>query len=115
MLLPLLLFVVALDHSTQIDLTNKVVDWPVLEERVHVVTSDVMHQHCDKYVGLLLTAKACSEWDFDKGTFDTWLVEGSNPDYAVHEHYHYLGYDHFGSTTMKDNWEEWKRGRTNSR
>lgn len=98
-----------LGGCTTINPNSKVPDWPELKETVHVVSHAEMKAACNKYTSWLFsTALACSEWDFDKMTCDTWIEEGSPQWMYEHEHMHCIGYDHYGSTYMQENWNEWK-------
>ena len=80
-----------------------------MTEVVNYVPHEKMKEVCSKYVsGLLSVALACSEWDFDTLICNIWLALGSPQWMYDHEHMHCLGYDHYGSTYMQDNWNEWK-------
>ncbi len=93
---------------TTIDPTNKVDGWPTLDTQVHVVDVAVVSQECDKYVPWYEVAVACSVFNFDNNTCDIFLPIGYSKGMRVHEESHCKGYDHPGSTYMKDSFNEWK-------
>lgn len=98
-----------LGGCTVINPNSRVSDWPKLEEIVNYVSPEEMKETCGKYTsGLFSTPLACSEWDFDKGTCVITLVLDSPAWMYEHEHMHCLGYDHYGSTYMQEDWDKWK-------
>lgn len=69
--------------------------WPKLDERVHVVSSEEVHQMCRG------GGRACARVRFCDRTCDVWIAE-DDPDVFVHEHEHCQGRDHWFESTMRD-------------
>lgn len=91
----------SLAACTSIDLSNRVDGWPVLQEELHVVSVAEMHNHCDKYSGVGMTAFSCAEIFWNPPTCKIWLTEAGGWT-EEHERQHCLGYDHPGSNGMRD-------------
>ena len=108
MITALVLLTIWIAACSTIDVTNKVEGWPVLQTTVHVIDQKLVRDHCQKYVHGFDIAFACAEWDFDANTCDIYLPIGHGEYMKEHELAHCDGYDHPGSTYMREDLEKWK-------
>jgi hypothetical protein len=81
-----------------------VAGWPQLEIVEHYVAHAEMRNRCGLYMALGSVPEACAEFAFSAARCDIWLSADFPPaSYVVaHERQHCLGFDHVGSTAMKD-------------
>lgn len=86
-------------------------DWPILKKETHIVTTDVVKKHCPAI--WIPKIAACTTVYFQSKLCVTWYVKGWEKDKEVieHEDKHCQGYDHVGSTQLRDNWNEYKEFR----
>lgn len=92
-------------------------DWPVLEVKLRRVSMMQVQQMCWG-VPFLWQVFMCMEPDFDKMECniyhyytDAELAHKSAAWIIEHELAHCNGYDHYGSTELRDAWEQWKIGK----
>lgn len=90
-------------------------DWPKLEISYHKVGFWEMQRHCGtsgpKF--LLFQSFGCAWIDFDAMTCRIYYAAQDTESAALvieHEEEHCRGFDHIGSSTLRDYWENWKRG-----
>ena len=97
LLVPLFLAACAtIDHQ-------RVEGWPQLEVVEHRVPAEEMMQRCRKYAGFGAIPLACAEFNLEARRCDIWLSKGFAPQTIVeHERLHCAGYDHVGSTGMRE-------------
>lgn len=81
-------------------------DWPQLKETVIHTSSRVAKQLCASEK--LDYVDACTIIAFSKNECNIYTTT-DDPDVMAHERMHCKGYDHVGSTTLRDAWEKWKR------
>jgi hypothetical protein len=82
---------------------EKVDGWPELAIFEHRVPAETMREHCRKYAGFGSLLLACAEFNLAVGRCDIWLSESFAPRLIIeHERLHCWGYDHVGSTYMRD-------------
>ncbi len=83
---------------------ERVDGWPALQIVEHRVSHAEMRNRCAPYVGALQSPEACAEFDFKNARCDIWLSADFRPaSYVItHERQHCLGFDHIGSTAMRD-------------
>lgn len=94
---------------THIDYSNPPpADWPQLKIEEHYADEATVKKMCalDKYAIIL----GCAHPEFDLGKCVIWYENGAGDWVKKHEHAHCRGYDHPGSTTMRDAWERYKDG-----
>lgn len=101
------LLVLALAGCTTIG-HEKIEGWPELTVVEHRVPARDMRERCRKYVGFLQTPLACAEINLATKRCDIWLDAGFAPAWVVeHEHLHCKGFDHVGSTAMREFLQKW--------
>lgn len=82
---------------------ERVAGWPELEIHEHRVDGREMLERCRKYVGFGAVPLACAEFNLQARRCDIWLSKSFAPATIVeHERLHCRGYDHVGSTGMRD-------------
>lgn len=84
--------------------------WPDLTIYEHRVDGAVMHARCKPYVGFLMMPLACAEINFAARRCDVWLTPDSSAFVREHELLHCAGYDHPGSTQLRDLWQLYSAG-----
>lgn len=96
--------VCAFKGCTTIDAHAKVEGWPELRVIEHHVPHHVMRDRCAKYVAFGAYPEACAEWNLIERTCNIWFSADFPPSKSVieHERLHCAGYDHIGSTYMRD-------------
>ena len=89
---------------TPIDTHEPVADWPILTVYEHYVPHHVMRDRCAKYTAFGSSPEACAEFNLVERRCDLWFSADFPPMKAVieHERLHCEGYDHVGSTNMRD-------------
>jgi hypothetical protein len=88
---------------------ERVEGWPELRIVEHRVPADEMMQRCRKYAGFGAVPLACAEFNLAAGRCDIWLSERFAPDPIVeHERLHCRGYDHVGSSGMREFLARWQ-------
>jgi hypothetical protein len=82
---------------------QRVDGWPELEVVEHYVPYREMQERCVRYVGFGMAPEACAEFDLAAGKCHIWYSAESPRLKFVrdHERLHCAGYDHVGSTGMK--------------
>ena len=78
-------------------------DWPLLAVKYYEMSIDDIATRCPNVVlpvGCAVVNFALSECYVYTATSTPWIVE--------HEEKHCLGYDHYGDSTMRDAWKQWK-------
>lgn len=109
-----LYLVIALSACTAINVHQKPPsDWPKLQVSIHKVGFWEMQKICGgSYLsGVLTQYMGCAWIYFDKGTCEVYYAADDKESAAnviEHEVMHCEGYDHIGSSTLKDGWEQWK-------
>lgn len=90
-------------------------DWPTLAISYHKVGFWEMQRHCGtsgpKF--LLMQAFGCAWIDFDSMTCRIYYAAEDEASAALvieHEEEHCRGRDHVGASTLRNLWENWKRG-----
>jgi hypothetical protein len=79
-----------------------VANWPALQIIEHRVSQEAMVARCSRYVGFGMSPLGCAEFDFNLSRCHVWLT-GASPNFVLqHERLHCAGYDHIGSTNMRD-------------
>lgn len=83
---------------------ERVEGWPALEPVQHYVAHNEMRNRCMLYMRLGQSPEACAEFNFSAARCDIWLSADFPPSsYVVaHERQHCAGWDHVGSTSMKN-------------
>lgn len=83
-------------------------DWPALTIHEHVVSWGEVWERCKPYTPPGMWPLACAE--FRPPRCDIFAVSWVLPSVWEHERLHCAGYDHPGSTAMREWWESFKRG-----
>lgn len=100
---PAFLILMLLGGCASIDEHERVAGWPELEIHEHRVEGREMLERCRKYVGFGAVPLACAEFNLQARRCDIWLNRAFAPKTIVeHERMHCHGYDHVGSTGMRD-------------
>lgn len=88
---------------------QQVEGWPRLEIVEHYVKHDQMVERCARYVGFGMVPAACAEFDLAGGKCHIWFSsESMTPRFIVeHERLHCAGFDHVGSTNMRNALARW--------
>jgi len=83
---------------------QKVEGWPRLKVVEHYVPHHVMRDRCVKYTPWGSSPEACAEFNLAERRCDLWFSADFPPPKAFieHERLHCAGYDHVGSTNMRD-------------
>lgn len=82
-------------------------DWPKLKIVVHRVPTDIMRNIC---APLSPQPAACAYVYFAEQQCVIWLARNA-PQFEEHERLHCAGWDHVGSTALRDAWQRHKTGR----
>ncbi len=92
---------------------QKVDGWPELEVHEHYVSHKDMRDRCGKYTSWATSPEACAEFDLARGRCDIWFSKDFPPADSIkeHERLHCKGFDHVGSTVMREFHAAWKRHR----
>jgi hypothetical protein len=108
----LLLLSAALSGCTIIDRREPVPGWPALKVVEHHVAHDEMRDRCSPTVSAFFAAEACTYFDFDKSEAHIYVSKDFPTDWVLrHERLHAAGYDHFGSSSMREMLESWKKSK----
>ncbi len=92
-----------------IDPTNRVEDWPQLKVVEHDLPYAEMYKACQPYIGPWDAPLACTVFYLDSGEAHIYVAKGLKFGPIVeHERMHAAGYDHYGSTHMKEVLAGWK-------
>lgn len=88
---------------TTIEKHERVEGWPKLEIVEHYVPHAEMRDRCVQYVGFGMSPEACAEFDLVARKCHIWFSADFPPQAFIvrHEHLHCAGYDHPGSTAMR--------------
>jgi hypothetical protein len=99
----LVLLAALLTGCTTIEQHQRVEGWPELEIVEHYVPHREMQERCVRYVGFGMSPAACAEFDLAARKCHIWYSAESPRLSFVrkHEHLHCAGYDHVGSTAMR--------------
>ena len=104
-----LLFAVAASGCALIDRNNRVEDWPPLKIVEHDLPYAELYKACQPYIGPWDAPLACTVFYLDAGEAHIYVAKGLKFGPIVeHERMHALGYDHYGSTHMKEVLAHWK-------
>jgi hypothetical protein len=88
---------------------ERVEGWPELVVTEYRVPAAQMRERCRKYVGFLQVPLACAEFNLAAKRCVIWLDAGYAPAWVVeHERLHCQGFDHVGSTAMRDFLVRWR-------
>lgn len=91
---------------------ERVEGWPELVVTEYRVSAAEMRARCSKYTGFLQVPLACAEYNLATLRCDIWLDEGFAPAWVLeHERLHCAGFDHPGSTAMRDFLRRWEARR----
>ena len=92
-----------------IDRQNRVEDWPQLKVVEHDLTYAELYRACRPYINPLDAPLACTVFYLDAGEAHIYVAKGLKFGPIVeHERLHAAGYDHYGSTHMKEVLAQWK-------
>lgn len=93
-----------LTGCTAINGHKRVDGWPELTVREHRVPHAQMRDRCSRYAPWWGSAEACAEMNLATGTCDIWFSADFPPQSFIveHERLHCQGYDHIGSTVLRD-------------
>lgn len=86
-----------------------VVGWPSLAITEHRVPRAQMEERCARHVGFGMTPLACAEFDLRASQCHIWLTHDAANLIIEHERLHCAGYDHIGSTNMRDALARWRQ------
>jgi len=94
----------ALAAGCSINSKERIAGWPELEVVEHYVAHAEMRDRCAKYVGMGMQPEACAEFNLKQRRCDIWFSRDFPPQrwIVAHEREHCAGYDHMGSTAMRD-------------
>ena len=107
-----LLLAAAAGGCALIDRQNHVDDWPQLKIIEHDLPYAELYKACRPYVGSLDAPLACTVFYLDAGEAHIYVAKGLKfGPIVAHERMHALGYDHYGSTHMKEVLAQWKAKR----
>lgn len=83
---------------------QRVEGWPRLMVYEHYVPHHEMRDRCVKYAPFGTTPEACAEFNLAERRCDIWFSADFPPQETIvkHERMHCEGYDHIGSTGMRD-------------
>lgn len=97
-------YLLTLVSCSLIDTHKRVEGWPILRLVEHYVPDSVMKERCAKYVPFGFMPEACAEFYFAQGECHVWYSADYPPTHYVmqHERLHCQGYDHVGSTNLRD-------------
>ena len=99
----------ALCGCAAIDKTVRVEGWPELKVVEHELTYKEMYRACRPYISPLDAPLACTVFYLDAGEAHIYVAKGLKFGPIVeHERLHAAGYDHYGSTHMKEVLAQWK-------
>lgn len=89
---------------------ERIEGWPSLQVTEHYVPHAQMRDRCAKYVGFGMSPIACAEFYLNKGECHIWYSKDSLPPRFVieHERQHCAGFDHIGSTNMRNLLARWR-------
>jgi hypothetical protein len=106
------LLLAAAAGCTTIDSHVRVEGWPELKVVEHEVAFGEMRKQCKPYSGPLMSPLGCILFYLDAGEAHIYVARRLNFRTVVaHERLHAAGYDHPGSTQMKDILEKWQAGK----
>jgi hypothetical protein len=88
---------------------TRVADWPELKVLEHHVAHQEMRDRCTRFVGPFMTPEGCTVFYMDQGEAHI-FVSKDFPSRLVleHERMHAAGYDHIGSSNMRQILARWK-------
>lgn len=100
----LLLALVAQLAGCSVMSDQRVDGWPALEIVEHHVSGANVQERCARYVGFGMVPVACAEFDLAARKCHLWFNAEQPPASFVveHERQHCRGFDHIGSTNMRD-------------
>ena len=82
---------------------ERVEGWPELQIVEHRVPAEEMTERCRKYTAFGSIPLACAEFNLHARRCDIWLSRSFAPQTIVeHERLHCAGYDHVGSSSMRE-------------
>jgi hypothetical protein len=101
--------IAAAGGCTTIDSHVRVDDWPELKIVEHDVSFSEMRTACKPYTPPLMTPLGCTVFYLDAGEAHIYVAKQLKFKFLVdHERLHAAGYDHPGSTNMKEMIERWR-------
>lgn len=107
----ILIFLIATSACASIDPQSGPKDWPSLRLDIREVSQIEVIKRCAKYSGPLSIPLACAEVNFRTVTCVVWITKDAHPYVMAHELAHCGGADHYGETTLKDAWAQYKGAR----
>lgn len=96
---------VAIDYSRP-----PAADWPILEERVQRIAPSDLGKFCRSSLEVPDKVASCAVMNFQFGVCYIYLTD-DDPDALAHERAHCKGYDHVGSSNLRDGWARIKANR----
>lgn len=90
---------------------EKVEGWPDLTVVEHYVPHHEMRDICVPYTPWGMSPEACADINLTTGFCDIWYSADFPPQCFIikHERMHCEGYDHVGSTQLKDTLKQWQQ------
>jgi hypothetical protein len=103
------LLAVALCGCAAMDESVRVPGWPELKVVEHELPFSEVYRACHPYIGPLEAPLACTVYYLDDGEAHIYVVKGLKFGPIIeHERLHAAGYDHVGSSNLRDLLARWR-------